>query len=70
MGYELWDRDSGNLIGDWDERTPAVALLRAEVGKGGLSALERFALIRVADGQSDVVAQGRELIALVEALAR
>jgi hypothetical protein len=67
MGYELWDLDSGNLIGDFDDRAEALAHVREIVKADGPAAVDQLALQYVYDeGRStDTVAEGKALLDLI-----
>lgn len=72
VSYELWDRFSGNLILDFGDRESALDFVRRQVtGLDEASAareVERFALERLVDGESEVLARGTQLLELRAAL--
>jgi len=71
MGYELWDRSTGNLILDFGDRESALAFVRDQID--GLDAraaeqeVDRMALVRVTDDgrTSEVLAQASGLLTLI-----
>ena len=71
MGYELWDRFTGNLIGDFDTQVEALEVVRAQLEADGPKGLDRIALTRVADQgrTTTVIAEGAELLLLIQAAA-
>jgi len=62
-GYELWDVDSGNLVGYFDDLDTAVTFLRTAVDEHGADVLEGFMLAPFPHDR-DPIADG-ELLALV-----
>jgi hypothetical protein len=61
-GFELWDTDTNNLLGDWDTETQAVEALRRLIDLNGPDAMRDLALVSVDDaGSSRTVAHGAAL---------
>lgn len=69
MGYEIWDRNTGNLICDFDDLASALEFVREEVEAGGADAAEPMSLLKITDDGEDaeIVAQGEGLVELVRA---
>lgn len=75
MGYEIWDRDAGALVADFDEQDQALAFLREMVR--GLDAeattrtIDPMQLVRVSDAgrTQEVVSEGVALLTLIFAPA-
>ncbi len=69
VSYELWDRFSGNLILDFGDREAALDFVRQQIeGLDHTAAgreVERFALVRLVDGVSEVLAEGEPLLSLI-----
>ena len=66
--YELWDTETGNLIGDYTAETAALLDVRDGVRHDGAEPWAAVALARVApDGKRVTLAQGTELVARAEA---
>ncbi len=69
VSYELWDRFSGNLILDFEDRESALDFVRRQID--GLpngathQTIDRFALERVTGGQIEVLARGDQLLELI-----
>lgn len=67
--YELWDIESGNLIGDYAGELAALGEVRAGVREDGTALWESVALARVESGGTRTpIAQGAELIARATAI--
>lgn len=65
-GYEIWDLESGNLVGDYDRLEEALDVVRKNVRKHGPSVLQGIALIEFdSSGADRLVAQGEELYRLI-----
>lgn len=65
--YELWDQDSGNLIGSYDTVDMAFADVRDTVDRYGRASAEMLVLLSSDDDEAvDRVAAGGELIKLAE----
>jgi len=71
--YELWDRFTGNLILDFTDRGSALAFVRDQVGDLDAADAEqevaRMALVRIAQGETEVLAEASSLRALILAPA-
>jgi hypothetical protein len=66
-GYELWDLDTGNAVGEYDHIGEATAALRKSIRKHGPSIVQGIALIQFDDrGRDRIYAQGEELLRLVQ----
>jgi len=64
-GYEIWDLESGNLVGDYDRLEDALNVVRKNVRSHGPSVLQGIALIAYDKrGEDRLVAQGEELYRL------
>ena len=55
--YELWDTDSGNLVGAYGSERAALEAVR------GMSQVEHLALAREVGGQTRPIAEGAALAA-------
>ena len=75
MGYEIWDRYEGALIGDFDDRDAALEYLREMVRtmkvETAARQLDRMQLVRVssAGATTEVVSAGVDLLSLMFASA-
>lgn len=71
MGFDLWDRFTGNLIADFDTEAEALEFVRAELRAAGPGVVDRMALTRVTNKGhvTTVVAEGAGLLALVQTTA-
>jgi hypothetical protein len=68
--YELWDAETGNLIGDYTEEIAAHQDVREGMQEDGPDLWATVALVRVApDGMRVPIAQGADLLTRVEAKA-
>ena len=69
VSYELWDRFSGNLILDFGDRKAALDFVRQQIEGLDHTAVEReverFALERLTEGETEVLAQGTQLLSLI-----
>jgi hypothetical protein len=66
MTYEIWDRDSGNLVGSFETEAEAIALV-AEFGQGdgGRNTLCHLMLgWSTSNGDGGEIAVGEELFVL------
>jgi hypothetical protein len=62
--YELWDLESGNIIGDFDTESEALAVVRNLLAVNANSFADLLSLgCTEADGTFRIVAQGRPLAA-------
>ena len=65
MAYEIWDGSSGNLLMERPTKNEALAAVREIIDLRGEAYIEPFALIlEDDDGESQMIAQGKELAAL------
>jgi hypothetical protein len=63
MIYELWERSSRNLIGDFDSEETALELVREQIESGNMSVLDTWLLaLEDAAGHTSVLAEGKALI--------
>lgn len=62
--YELWDIESGNLVGNYIALVDALAIVRGTAERFGDDAVLRLALGREDDGVSTSIAGGSALIEL------
>lgn len=70
MFYELWDLDSGNMVGDYPSIGATVKVLRDAVRRDGERTLEGLALLEVdARGESTLIAEEQALHAMIRAPA-
>lgn len=75
MHWELWDTDSGNMVGDYDTEADALVIVRDAVRRHGRAVAETLALGAEYDdeaGSDDElppVLSGGELIARAERVA-
>lgn len=66
MSYELWDFETGNAVGEYEDEADALAVVRENVRTHGPSVVQGIALLAVhEDGESQVVAQGEALLQLI-----
>ena len=64
MFYELWDLDSGNMIGDFDTEAEALAVVRSLLEVNANSFADLLSLgCTDDDGSFRIVSQGRPLAA-------
>lgn len=62
--HELWDIETGNLLGDYLDEDAALHDVREGIQEDGRDLWSAIALARVeADGTRNTIAQGDELIA-------
>ncbi len=67
MFYELWDLESGNMIGDYDTEAEALVVVRDIVDANTPSFADLLSLGCTADdGSFRIVAQGRPLAVLAD----
>lgn len=65
MTYEVWDGDSGNLLVERPTRVEALLIVREAIARHGESYVDSLALVlEDDDGESHVIAEGRELAKL------
>jgi hypothetical protein len=70
MYYELWDFDTGNLVGDYPSLSAVLRVLRDAVHRDGERSLEGLALLEIdAKGDETLIAQENELLALTQVRA-
>lgn len=64
VGYELWDAETGNLIGWYPDESAALASVREDVRRLGSASHATVALLRRDEGAAVVtrVAHGEALI--------
>lgn len=63
MIYELWERASRNLVGDFETEEAALALVRQQIESGNVSVLETWLLAQEDDaGHTEVLAEGNSLL--------
>lgn len=66
MFYELWDFESGNMVGEYSSLSTALSVLRDAVGRDGEATLQGLALLEVdARGDSTLIAEAKALLALI-----
>lgn len=71
MTYELWHTPSGNALSEHPTLSAALAAVREAFDRDGDRAVDAFALIELDErGRTRVVAEGAELVSLIEADAR
>ena len=65
VGYELWETQSGNLMGAFGSEAEALAAVARTAAKYGEAAVETVALFRADDESDEVdcIAAGAELLA-------
>jgi hypothetical protein len=64
MYFELWDLDTGNIIGDFDTEAEALAVVRSLVEVNTPSFVDMISLGCIEDnGSFRIVARGRPLAA-------
>ena len=66
--YELWDVDSGNLVGSFDDLDAAVTFLRAAMDQYGADVLSGYMLAPYPHDRGPI--HDDELLALVEDRSR
>jgi hypothetical protein len=70
MYYELWDLESGNMIGDYDTEAEALIVVRDIVDANTPSFADLLSLGCTADdGSFRIVAQGRPLAVMADRAA-
>lgn len=73
MGLQLWDRNTGNLIAEFDDQPKALAFLRRQIGGLDRRAVEleveRMSLVHIeADGATArKIAEGHSVLELLMA---
>ncbi len=66
-GYEIWDLDSGNALGEYDRLEDALDVIRKSVRQYGPSAVQGITLLEFDDrGRDRIHAQGEELLRLLQ----
>lgn len=71
MGYEVWDRDHGTLLADFDEEGQALDYLREMVRAMNVETaarqLDRMQLVRVSNAgtTTEVISAGVDLLSLI-----
>ena len=67
--YELWDLESGNLIGSYPDEATALAQVREGVSSDGTDLWREVGMLRIGERPEDAarVAVGDELLALARA---
>ncbi len=64
MWFELWNRVSGNAVGDFDTIDAALATVRREVAAHGRGYIEEWALAVADEEDTQPIAAGAALVAL------
>lgn len=65
MYYELWDLETGNMIGDFDTEAAALAMVRELLAANTPDYAEALALGRTGDdGETQLIAEGGALATL------
>src|SRR4051812_41751827 len=60
--YELWDRDSGNIVGEFPDEASAFDVVRGILAVNGREMADTMALVRVdAAGMPTAIAAGVDL---------
>lgn len=63
--FELWDQESGNCTGDYDDQAAALADVRDTIARyGEVEALSLGLLVVQSDGKRALIADGEALVAL------
>lgn len=63
--YELWDTETNNIVGAWSSEIQAFDVIRKAARANGEAAVRDLALIlETDDGESQLIAEGRELLEL------
>jgi hypothetical protein len=60
--YELIDYESGNLVGSYATEEEARAVVRQACDAGGPSAALGLGLVRVRDGDQELIAEDHDLL--------
>jgi hypothetical protein len=67
MHYELWDLESGNLVGDFDTEAEALAVVEELRAENSAAYVEALALAQANDsGTRESMVQGTALATLAE----
>jgi hypothetical protein len=72
MHWELWDTETGNLVGDYDSEDDALAVVRNALRRLGPAAIASLALGAQHDDERGIdddlppVVQGQDLVARVQ----
>lgn len=67
MFYEVWDLDSGNMVGDYPSIAEALKVLRDAVTRDGERTLEGLALLEIdGRGNSTLIAEEQALQAMIK----
>jgi len=68
MFFEVWDNVSGNVVGTWDTKEEALAVLRGALAEHGPGYVESLYLGQGnTHGGGKAIADGRALVNLVRA---
>lgn len=65
--YELWDVDTGNIVGTYTSEADALAEVRGLLAVNGASYADDLSLGRKHDDRGELIAEGFELAQLAEA---
>ena len=70
LTYDLWDSESGNIIGTFPTREEALSVVREALSRHGVQYAESLLFGQEdSHGQTKAIAQGEELIDLALAVA-
>ncbi|MBI3970760.1 MAG: hypothetical protein HY332_05675 [Chloroflexi bacterium] len=69
VSYELWDIESGNLVGGYETEEAALSVVRRCVVSQGRGAAETLGLARESRGRTKTIAVGAALVDLALATA-
>lgn len=62
--YELIDLTSGNVVGDYDTETEALAEVRRFADRYGIASVRDYSLMLIHDGRQTLVAMQESLVRL------
>lgn len=66
MWFELWNTDSGNIVGDFGDQEAALQFVRTSIGSFGPESIASVVLIRESSkiAEPEVIASGDDLVEL------
>jgi hypothetical protein len=61
VSYELWDLETGNLVGGYATEAAALAVVRRAIARYGRASMATLALARESRGRTTALAEGEAL---------
>ena len=62
VSYELWDIQTGNLVGGYETEAAALAVVRRSMTEHGRESVEALGLARESRGRTKTIAVGAALV--------